>query len=271
MRKKNAFRMFSKMAAAFLALAVILTVGLSSVSAGEIVWESTETGYRIIINDEAGLLSDEEIDKLADDMAPILAYGNAAFVTTAENYLTPQEYSETLSYGYFMNDSSVLFLIDMDNRMLILNTTGEIFRTVDKAYCDSITDNVYAIASEGRYYDCAAEVFSQVGAVLGGQSIARPMKTVSNLFLAMVLAVLLIFGIVLLIARRHRPSKSMQIKYADGNVEITDVTVTYSHTESDYSPIFTGGGGGGSSGGGFGGGSSGGGGGFSGGTGGHSF
>ena len=145
-----------------------------------------------LIRDDANLLTDAEEAALAEVMAPICAYGTPVFWTTnasgshrtkAENY-----YFKTLGHA-----SGALFVIDMSARELTLLTDGEIYRTVNSADAATIVDNVYRLASRGDYAGCAKEVFSQVEKLLQGEQIARPMKLISNILLALTLSLMLMY------------------------------------------------------------------------------
>ena len=156
----------------------------------------------------------------------------------------------------------------MGRRNIWIYSDGAIYRTINKAYANTITDNVYRYASRGEYYECAWNVFDQAETLLEGGRISMPMKHISNLLIASVCALLLNF-ILLLFQRKtgYAPVKEAAAAMTTATaVSIMSKRKTKSkrhlHVESD------GGSGGGSSGGGGGGG---GGGGSSGGGGGHSF
>ena len=229
---------------------------------------------QIIIDDEEDLLTDAEENMLRIKMAEISKYGGVAFVTTSQ-YSDTSKYAKNLYRSYFGTSSGFLFLIDMGRKNIWIYSDGAIYRTINKAYANTITDNVYRYASRGEYYECAWNVFDQAETLLEGGRISMPMKHISNLLIASVCALLLNF-ILLLFQRKtgYAPVKEAAAAMTTATaVSIMSKRKTKSkrhlHVESD------GGSGGGSSGGGGGGGggggSSGGGGGSSGGGGGHSF
>lgn len=238
---------------------------------GESIYENPETGYEVIIEDDADLLSDEEEEALHSVMKEITLYGNAAFKTVSVNHSTTEMYIRDFYHEKFGNDSGTVFLIDMDNRNIWIHSDGAIYDRITADYADTITDNVYTYASNADYYRCGYKVFEQELTLLQGEKIAQPMKYISNAFLAVILALLLNYFMVKIFSGTRKPSHQELLRGIFTKQNLMDFHVDYTHETRIYSPLSDGGGdsGGGSSGGG--GGSSGGGGGSSGGGGGHSF
>lgn len=237
---------------------------------------SGETGNgKVIIEDAADLLTAEEEDLLVTHMQPITQYGGVAFVTTGHNSGKPATYAKNKYNQYFGKTDATLFLIDMDNRQLYILSGGRIYSTVTEDKAETITDNVYRLASREKYYECASRVFDQIARILAGGLIPEPMKHLSNSLLSIVLALLVVF---IIANARTRIKNVTEAKVFDESAEkkfkvgepkrlVVLKETKHRHTES------SGGGGGGGhysgGGGGFSGG--GGGGGFSSGGGGHGF
>lgn len=156
-----------------------------------IYWENPETGYQVLLEDDAALLDSGERAQLAEEMKVITSYGNAVLKTISYNSYSTSSYARDFYHDLYGQSSGTLFLIDMDNRELYLFSDGAIYRTVTKSYAESITDNVYRYASKGNYYSCASEAFEQIHTLLAGQKIAQPMKYISNILLALILAALI--------------------------------------------------------------------------------
>ncbi len=220
---------------------------------------------QIIIEDDEDLLSDAEEKALLEHMEPISEYGGVAFVTVSQ-YGDTSVYAKNQYREYFGKSSGFLFLIDMGRRNIWIFSDGTIYKTINKAYANTITDNVYRYATRGEYYECAASVYDQAKILLEGGHIAQPMKHISNALIALVCALLLNF-VLLLIQRKEKyvPVKEIAAAMTTATaVSILSKKKTKSkrhlHVESDSS-----------SGGGYSGGGGGGGGGSSGGGGGHSF
>ena len=245
-------------------LAVLISIMLPCVVlADSDVYQNTETGYVVRIEDYANLLSAEEEAELAEDMKPITKYGNAAFVSLEDNNSSTVSYAENHA-SEFIGSNGSMFLIDMDNREIYIYSKGEVWGVVTNSKARSITDNVYQYASTRHYYSCASEAFRQITEVLEGGGIPEPMKIISGILLSLWIGVIINFHYVQK-TRKQEEDENLpkQIVHGAGTgagtIKITSTDV--------YKRVL----GGGGSGGGGGGGSFGGGGGSSGGGGGHSF
>ncbi|MDE6202314.1 MAG: TPM domain-containing protein, partial [Lachnospiraceae bacterium] len=93
-------------------------------------WENPETGYQIIIEDDADLLSEEEETQLAAKMQEITAYGNAAFKSVSYNNYSASYFAGLYYHEIFLSESGTLFLIDMDNREIYIFSDGAIYKPV---------------------------------------------------------------------------------------------------------------------------------------------
>lgn len=231
-------------------------------------YRNPDTGYQIFVEDRAELLTMEQESELAESMQEITAYGNAAFVTIEENALSTESFARSYYMDRFGTDSGTVFVIDMDNRNIWIHSDGAVYKVITTSYANTITDNVYRYASNGDYYGCAKEAFAEIYALLEGQKIAQPMKYISNALLAMILALLANFGLVICFTRLHKPGYGAVIANIHRKFNYSKLKAVYTHQTRIYDPISKGGGSGGSGGGG---GHGGGGGGHSGGGGGHSF
>ena len=157
------------------------------------------------------------------------------------------------------------FLLSVSEKSMLLEkmkliTTygnGAINRTINKAYAETITDNVYTYASDADYYICAMKVYEQEYTLLQGRKIAQPMKYISNALLAVVIAVVINYIIVRVYSSKRKASTKSLMNglfeyraFNNCNVVFTHQTKTYSPRESSSGGSSGGGGGGGSSGGG---------------------
>ena len=231
-------------------------------------YTNPETGFRIVLEDDAGLLTEEEKQLLFTVMQDITVYGNAAFKSIDTNSSSTQNYAESYYRSLFGTDSGTLFLIDMDNRNIWIHSDGAGYKVITSSYADTVTDNVYRYASRGNYYECAAEAYREIYALLEGDRIAQPMKYISNALLAMILALLINFGLVVFFTRLRKPGENAILSSIEKKFTFTKPNAVYTHQTKVYDPVSSGsgsssGGSGGSSGGGGGGGHSGGGGGHS--------
>ena len=251
--------------AAYLPSAVLCLFLISGTTCmAQVHYTNPDTGYQVIIEDDADLLSSSQEDNLAAEMKTITRFGHALFKTTDNNSRSAEDFARSF-YGQTINtESGTLFLIDMDNRMLWIHSDGDIYKTITTSYANTITDNVYRDASKQEYYTCASTVFSQINKLLVGNHIPQPMKYTSNLLLALILALLINFVFVSSQARLRKPKQKELMEYIDHHFQISKTGASYTHTTKVYDPVERssgGGGGGGSRSGGGGGGRSGGGGG----------
>lgn len=239
----------------------------------EATYTNPRTGYVVVIEDQEDLLTAEEEANLIEDMIPLTEYGNVAFVSCYSTDKTTASYANDWYYSRFGNDSGTAFVIDMYNRIIQITSAGDVYKVITKGYANTITDNVYTYAKRGDYYGCVSEAYSQAFTLLEGGRIARPMKHITNILVA--LSVALIGNYIL--ARYQRYSEESPERHVFVSTTVSTLrskvkdtrlvdSITYEEVEvsSDSGGgFFSGGGGGGFSGGG--------GGGFSGGGGGHSF
>ena len=159
-------------AKSLLTAALVLTLFFAvipflQITAEASVYKNSETGWQVIVDDRADLLTDEEESRLASEMEPVTAYGNAAFISCYASGST-SSYAKDLYRDLFGSDSGTIFMIDMENRNIWIQSNGAIYRTITKSYANTITDNVYKYASRGDYYGCASNAFSQICTLLEG-------------------------------------------------------------------------------------------------------
>ncbi len=279
-RKEKKHLLWKTALAAMIVLSIgfgsLLAEGNISLAAAAEVSEEAEfydgLEYDIIYEDKAGLVSEEEKDAVLESMEPIAAYANVIFYTT-DTY----EASETATvcekvcagyYGSSKKTPVVLFTIDLYHREIYVYCTGPTRHIIRNRDATSITDNIYRLASAGRYDQCAISAFEQCLRLLSGSSIRRPMQWINNLFLAIILGFLLNYLYLNLSRKAALRKENEKGKPFDKNrfeLELEKTcTRTYTYTESESSGSggsgYDGGGSSGGGGGGFdGGGSSGGG------------
>ena len=253
-----------------LTLSVLLSSTLTSpvFAAEEAIGSSTYIAYNednenseygIYIEDNADLLSSSEENDLEDVMEPISEHGNVVFLSIDSNpRYSAESYAEDYGYSRFGNESYTIFLIDMDNREICVYSDGAIYKTITSAYARTITDNVFRYASDEDYYDCAYHAFDQINTLLEGKRIAQPMKYISNALLAIVLALLINYFIVMRVSRSVRASNSELLNGIFTSVDVHNTRTEFLNQTKKYSPQSSsssggrsgGGGGGGSRGGG---------------------
>ena len=260
--------MLKKLSVLFAAFLILLSGACShyfimKTFADDALYRNEETGFGAWIRDGEDLLSEDGEKALLDQMIRITAFGNVTFesttLTSTDSYGHTRDVYQNA--GYFQ-ESGILFLIDMGHRHLDLYSGGKIEKTITPSYANSITDNVYRYASKGDYDSCAREAFREAAVLLEGGRIAQPMKMICMGLIALILALLINYGVIRLQAYNSRvtPEKEEAAALLGSAVVGTAAGLRVTRRERHTSSS-----GGGSSGGGGGGG----GGGFSGG--GHSF
>ena len=238
------------------------TLDQSNNSEENVISEKLDSGFQLIIDDQADLLTDEEEAKLKQEMVKLTEFGNIAFVSIDSNSSSTSYFASSYYHSHFGTDSGSIFLIDMDNREIYIFSDGYNYSVITNSKAYIITDNIYTYASYQKYYDCAYHAFEQMDTLLSGGKIFEPMRHISNFVLAIVSAFFINFIIVLINSSVKRASNNEIIKTCDIEFNCANIVGSKTGTHSVYSPQSSGSSGG-SSGGGGGGGSSGGGGGHS--------
>lgn len=241
------------------ALSLILSVMIrdSTFAMPNSLYTDPETGYGVYIEDDANLLTDSEETALIDYMIPITHYGNVGFKSVNENSESTVSFAKSYYASLFNGASGTIFFIDMDNRQIYIHSDGYVYGFITSSKANIITDNTYEMATDGDYYGCAAANYSQINTVLAGGRIAQPMKYIGNALLAMLLALVINFGIVLCFSKAKKVSDDYMASEALKVFSLSKPSAVKTNTTKRYNPQSSGSGGssgGGGSGGGGGGG-----------------
>lgn len=115
--------MHKKMITLILVIIELLFLDYTCVSAMTNI--DTTNNYKIIIEDDANLLTETEEQKLKVTMSALTEYGNVMFKTTniTTNY-KPLKYIRNYYYSTLANQKGVAFYIDMKQRQLCVCATG---------------------------------------------------------------------------------------------------------------------------------------------------
>jgi len=248
------------------ALVLILAFGVFSGAAGadSIREMNDDTGYTLVIQDDAGLIDAAELEKVKESMRGVLEFADAGFLTvpsagSRSNSATKAQEWGDKTFGPYARFT--VFIIDMANRHLDIYASKPLANVLTAAEENTIADNIYRSASGGQYADCAAEAFAQIGKVLRGEKIAMPMKYISNALIAAIAALIATYLLISGFARKEQavsmPSVIKGAGAGAATVVVANKLKKVVHHQSNSGGGFHGGGGGGFGGGG-GGGSSGG-------------
>ncbi len=239
MTLQNTRLLFTMLLALVAAIIMSLICG-TSVSAAKADYTNPDTGYYVLIEDDADLLTASEESELAYKMRSVTEYGNAVFKSIDYN---PYYYTSTFAHEYYDelmgNKSGAVFLIDMDNRELYLEMDGAIYKKLREDKANTITDNTYGYASKGQYYLCANTAFEQVYQVLEGERIAQPMKYTCAALLAILVAFIFNFGLINRASKLKSASNNDLITSAVRTVTLSDTSARLVKESSRYSPVVT--------------------------------
>jgi len=234
----------------------------------------TDVSTHAYIEDSADLLTDSDEQELYEVMKDGLEYGNMVFITIDDAIgYDSSDYVEMLyqTSDRLRGTDAVIYMIDMDNRLLWITGYGELSSTISPDYANLITDNIYKYASDGDYARCANEGYRQIIRRVGGSRISGTLRTVGNFCIALIIAAVLCFLFAYIGSASRKTDSYDILENINKQVNLNNPTVVHSRTNKIYDPPSSGSSGGSRGGGGFSGGGGGGGGGFSGGGGGHGF
>ena len=209
-----------------------------------IVYDNNDTQYRAVIDDGAAVLTDDEKQKLLEEMKPLTEYSDIFFRSTDEN-----EYDSTADYAmeYYRDNigegcSGTLFVVDMKNRQLYIFSDADALDVITGSYAEAITDNVYDMAHNGDYYGCASQAFSQMYSLWNGQPVATPMKHICCALLAVIISM---FATIFVMLRHSMSAKATEKALLDSikhSCTINGTTKTLTSTEKKYVSSSDGGG-----------------------------
>jgi uncharacterized protein len=161
----------------------------------------------IQISDTANLFSYDDLAELYVACEGLTEYGNVGIYTTNITLHTKTSLIASSTYdSWFGTSSGFLFVIDMLNREIYVETDGYIGDAVTPAKARSIADNVYKLASKGDYAGCAKKAVNQAKDLLNGYRIAEPMKYASNAVIAVLLGLLINFIVLRMLNRKKEVS-----------------------------------------------------------------
>lgn len=235
---------------------LIVTLSINIVNA-ESLQTNTNNNYRLIIEDDANLLTEEQETELRNYLSVLTEYGNVIFKTTnVSTGYKPLNYIQNYYYSTLQNNKGVAFYIDMNQRQLCACASGGLESIITSEKCDTIMDNVYKMATKGNYFECAKETFSQMNKLLSGDKIAEPMKYICNTILSIMISLFVTYGFYLLCSRNEKASQKEILAECEESLSYTPIVAQKTGTHRVYSPESSGDsfGGGSSGGGSFGGG-----------------
>ena len=223
--------MHKKILEVLIFILIILFIAITKSSA-------TETNYKVIIEDDADLLTATEEAELKKQMTVLTEFGNVLFKTTSgsTSYSKSLKYIQDYYYSILQNKPGVAFYIDMHARQVCACATGGLDKIITNGKCDSIMDNIYKYASKEQYFKCAEETFSQMNILLNGGKIAESMKYICNAFVAVMISFFASYGFFSLFRGNKKASNQDLIDECDVTLNTTPIIVTKTGQHSVYSP-----------------------------------
>ena len=233
---------------------------ISKYSEGEnkISFNDSTSGNIGLILDDAKLLNEDQEKSLKELMSKFLSYGNCMFVTYPKNATDLSGMSTGKRAEYFSNKylkgNGTVFLIDMKNKEIYLDSIGAMRKTLTSRNAVTITDNIYSYASMGNYYKCALEAFEDAIDLLEGRRIVQPLRYITVILFGLFCGFILNFFLVKY--SREKNKKKLMQQFSSTAIISTiagDTVFKYKRQHSNSSGGSFGhfGGGGGFSGGGF--------------------
>ncbi len=218
-------------------LLVVLFISATIVYGTGITETNPATGYEIVIEDDANLLTSADISNLTDIMTSLSEFGNIVLKTTFINSSTAKQYAHDVYYARFGDESGCLFLIDLQNRKIYIHTDGEFRNTITDSKALTITDNIYTYASSGDYGLCAYNAFEQMATLLEGHNIPEPMKYTCAALVAIVCGYLITFMYIFKNSRIQKAPAQEIIDKAVINFDVTNIVSEFAGERRVYSPV----------------------------------
>ena len=240
--RRYKFRSYAFISFAF--ISVILSVLLSKTavfaSDDKSAYTNPDTGYEVYIDDSEGLLSEIEKETVVEEMKSFTKFGNAVFVSANLKPGQAERYAASYYENTFGGENGAIFLVDMGDRLLVLQGHQDIDRLLTSSKCNSIMDNVYRYAGSQAYDRCVITVFDQAEAVVQEQHIAQPFKYITNIFLSVILAFLIGFIVLGITMAKPAPTRKEILNGLFSGCNITDRAVVLEKVDKLYSPISSG-------------------------------
>lgn len=216
---------------------VVLSFLVINIFANPAYAENETPKYKVMVIDQADLLTDYGEKKLAKEMEDLVGYGNVVFYTTklkkGTNY---EKHCEDTYYKLFANQPGVIFQIDMGNRKLTLSASTEMEKLIGSER-SSIVDNIYQLATKGKYYECASNCFKQIKVVINDGEIAHDMKYIDNAIIAVVLGLIVNFFLIFTTSRKSNKKEKRKL-LGDMVLDTTlaGVAINLGKTSKRYEP-----------------------------------
>ncbi len=180
--------------------------------------------------DFADLLSTNEEDTLRDFAEKYEKYDiSVIFLTTNDAQgKSSMDYSNDYYDANHFRPDGVMFMIDMDNRIIYIDTVGKCIDHISGNDIDTALDRAYTHASNGEYYTCfekmssfiCEEIEKHENPILGALSFSLTTLLISA-------GIAAIITIILLIKHSAANKKTTAERYIGSNFKVHDRNTVY--------------------------------------------
>lgn len=198
-----------------------------------------DSGYEVLVDDRANLLSESEENALTDIMYyDGASYGNMVFLTCSDAHsMTASDYQwYTYNSVYGDGSSGVVFLIDMDNRKIWMQGYGDLSDKIDVDTANSIADKIYTYASDGEYGECAIKGFNLIIQALGGKKITGTLKYLGNACIALIFSIIATFIFAFSVSAKRKATDREILDNIERYINISNHQRNLGHVERIYDP-----------------------------------
>lgn len=188
---------------------------------------TTKSGETVF--DYADLLSETQEEELREYAAKYEKYDISVIYLTTDDTggYSSMTYSDDFYDTHPFLPDGVLFMIDMDNREVYINTVGKCINWLDDDIYD-ILDDTYIYASDGDYFRCLKETSKQACRII--ESHTNPLIGAirpSSVVLLIALGITVVILIILLIKHNKANRKIMAERYMGSTFVVNNKDVVY--------------------------------------------
>ena len=205
------------------------------------------------VYDGAGLFNAEQIATLSKTAQEISKQQQIDLVIVTVNSTEGKsamayadDFYDYNGFGYGPNASGLLLLIDMEERILWITTTGEAIDLFNDSAIDTVLDAVYDSASSGNFYNAGRTFLSQADSHISSERLAQlPLHKRFSVIERLLFSILIGFGVAALVmfvmVKRHRRSLALppaaHTYLQDGREQFTKKEDVFINTRTSSVPI----------------------------------
>lgn len=185
--------------------------------------------------DYADLLSETEEETLREYSAKYAKYDISVIYLTTNDAegKSSMTYSDDFYDTHPFLPDGVLFMIDMDNREVYINTVGKCINWLEYDVYD-ILDETYMYASDGEYFDCLMQTSKQACRIIENHTnpimgAIRPSSTI----LLIALGITAIVVVVLLVKHNKSNNRTLAERYMGSSFVVNNKDVVYMGCRQD--------------------------------------